>query len=71
MARTNPGAKEENPVDKMRFYTKANVIEAVKMKKEDVSRMLPPCFAEQEIRVFSKKRDPASVMVVRSQFLLI
>jgi hypothetical protein len=62
------GAKDANPVDKMRFYTKDNAVEAVKMKKEDVSRMLPPCFAEQEIRVFSKKRDSKSVLIVRSAF---
>ncbi|KAG6938934.1 SAM and HD domain containing deoxynucleoside triphosphate triphosphohydrolase 1, partial [Chelydra serpentina] len=51
------GMKEQNPIDKVRFYCKSDPSQAVKISKEQVSRLLPETFAEQLIRVYCKKKD--------------
>ncbi|XP_038069887.1 deoxynucleoside triphosphate triphosphohydrolase SAMHD1-like isoform X2 [Patiria miniata] len=54
----NYGMGRKNPIDHMRFYSKANPQQAVVVRKGQVSQMLPERFAEQHIRVYCKRRDP-------------
>jgi len=64
------GKKSKNPIDFVRFYSKSEQDLARKVKKSHVSRMLPENFSERSIRVFSKRRDDASVGVARKAFLV-
>lgn len=52
---------KENPIDKMRFYIKNNPNKAVKVRKDQVSQMLPRTFLEKNIRVYCKKLDKPSL----------
>lgn len=52
------GMKDENPIDHVRFYEKGNLDCAVKVRKDQVSQMLPETFAENHLRLYCKKRDP-------------
>ena len=57
------------------FARKANFLHnlfvfRVQVKKSHVSRMLPENFSERSIRVFSKRRDDASVGVARKAFVV-
>jgi len=64
------GKKSKNPIDYVRFYSKADQDVAKKVKKSHVSRMLPENFSERSIRVFLKRRDEESVAVARSAFVV-
>ena len=50
------GMKDENPVDKVRFYTKDEPDTPCAVCKDHVSWMLPKVFIEKVIRVYCK--DP-------------
>ena len=52
----------------MRFYKKGDPTVAIRVRKEDVSRMLPQMFEEQEVRVYVKKRDQQSVEIATKCF---
>jgi len=52
---------EENPIGHMRFYMKDNPEKAVKVRKDQVSQMLPQRFKEQHVRVYCKKLDQFSL----------
>ena len=52
------GFHGNNPIDHMRFYSKHSPDVPVKLKKEQVSHMLPQSFSEQHLRVYCKKLDP-------------
>jgi HD superfamily phosphohydrolase len=55
------GMGHDNPIDRMRFYTKGTPHKADKVRKDQVSQMLPPTFREQQIRVFCGKDDKPSL----------
>jgi hypothetical protein len=55
------GMKEKNPVNHVRFYLKSNPTKAIKIRKDQVSHMLPESFSEQNIRVYVKKVDKDSI----------
>ncbi|XP_010126886.1 PREDICTED: deoxynucleoside triphosphate triphosphohydrolase SAMHD1-like, partial [Chlamydotis macqueenii] len=63
------GMKEENPIDKVLFYCKADPSKAVKISKEQVSNLLPVTFAEQVIRVYYKSQDPDIVSAAKQYFI--
>ena len=54
------GMKDENPVDKMRFYTKNEPDRSRTVCKDHVSWMLPEVFTEKVIRVYCKKPNEES-----------
>uniref|UniRef100_A0A3Q3GNL1 Deoxynucleoside triphosphate triphosphohydrolase SAMHD1 n=1 Tax=Kryptolebias marmoratus TaxID=37003 RepID=A0A3Q3GNL1_KRYMA len=58
------GKKEENPIDYVRFFHKDDPTIAVKSNKEG-SKLLPAKFAEQQIRVYCKKKDEDSQNVAK------
>jgi len=64
------GKKSKNPIDFVRFYSKAEQDVARKVKKSHVSRMLPENFSERSIRVFLKRRDDESANVARKAFVV-
>eukprot|EP00117_Sycon_ciliatum_P003898 scpid93023/ scgid8498/ SAM domain and HD domain-containing protein 1; Dendritic cell-derived IFNG-induced protein; Monocyte protein 5 len=54
------GMRHEDPIDRMRFYQKDQPNKASKVRREQVSRMLPDNFLEQNIRLYirdSQDRD--------------
>ncbi|XP_054029647.1 deoxynucleoside triphosphate triphosphohydrolase SAMHD1 [Dryobates pubescens] len=63
------GMKEQNPIDNVLFYCKADPSKAVNITKEQVSKLLPMTFAEQVIRVYCKSQDPATVSAAK-QYLI-
>ena len=52
------GLHDDNPIDHMRFYSKRDPDIPVKLKREQVSHMLPRYFREQHVRLYCKKLDP-------------
>ena len=52
------GLHDDNPIDHMRFYSKHSPDVPVKLKREQVSHMLPRYFREQHVRLYCKKLDP-------------
>uniref|UniRef100_A0AAZ1XD57 HD/PDEase domain-containing protein n=1 Tax=Oreochromis aureus TaxID=47969 RepID=A0AAZ1XD57_OREAU len=48
------GMKNKDPINTTYFYTKANPTEAFKIPREQVSKLLPVCFAEKILRVYCK-----------------
>uniref|UniRef100_A0A8D0G4C8 Deoxynucleoside triphosphate triphosphohydrolase SAMHD1 n=1 Tax=Sphenodon punctatus TaxID=8508 RepID=A0A8D0G4C8_SPHPU len=63
------GMKEKNPINSVRFYCKSDPSKAIKISKEQVSRLLPEEFAEQHIRVYCKKTDKESLDVAVKYFI--
>ncbi|XP_063951253.1 deoxynucleoside triphosphate triphosphohydrolase SAMHD1-like isoform X1 [Lytechinus pictus] len=55
------GMGNQNPVDYVRFYSKEDLNKAVKIRKGQVSQMLPENFVEHYIRVYCKHRDSENV----------
>lgn len=52
---------ERNPIDEMRFYIKHKPNTAVKVRRDQVSQMLPVTFIERNIRTYCKKFDQKSL----------
>ncbi|NXD16106.1 SAMH1 triphosphohydrolase, partial [Nothocercus nigrocapillus] len=63
------GMEEQNPIDKVLFYCKADPTKAVRISKEQVSKLLPETFAEQVIRVYCKNQDPDTVSAAKQYFI--
>ncbi|NWU99325.1 SAMH1 triphosphohydrolase, partial [Upupa epops] len=63
------GMKEQNPIDNVLFYCKADPSKAVKIYKEQVSKLLPMTFEEQVIRVYCKSQDP-DIVAAAKQYLI-
>ncbi|KAM4650336.1 deoxynucleoside triphosphate triphosphohydrolase SAMHD1 isoform 1-T1 [Amazona ochrocephala] len=63
------GMKEQNPIDNVLFYCKADPSKAVKISKEQVSKLLPKTFAEQVIRVYCKSQNPVIVSAAKQYFI--
>lgn len=68
IARLDFGMGSENPIDRVRFYEKGKSNIAQRIRKTQVSQMLPETFAEQHVRIYCKKRDESSVYCVRKAF---
>ncbi|XP_056129818.1 deoxynucleoside triphosphate triphosphohydrolase SAMHD1 [Lampris incognitus] len=63
------GMKEENPINNVHFYCKNDPTKAIQIRKNQVSKLLPECFAEQLIRVSCKKTDERSLEAARKHFV--
>uniref|UniRef100_A0A8C2UAS4 Deoxynucleoside triphosphate triphosphohydrolase SAMHD1 n=1 Tax=Coturnix japonica TaxID=93934 RepID=A0A8C2UAS4_COTJA len=63
------GMKDQNPIDNVLFYCKADPSKAIKISKEQVSRLLPGTFSEQVIRVYCKSQDPVIVSAAKQYFV--
>lgn len=57
--------KNMDPIEHMRFYTKENPAAAVKVRRDQVSQMLPQIFREQSVRVYCKRLDNESIKAAR------
>ncbi|XP_065828107.1 deoxynucleoside triphosphate triphosphohydrolase SAMHD1-like [Oscarella lobularis] len=55
------GMGKLNPIDSFRFYVKSNPDQALQLRKEQVSQLLPEKFAEQHLRLYCRKRNNAAV----------
>ncbi|KAI4892675.1 hypothetical protein NFI96_028024, partial [Prochilodus magdalenae] len=63
------GMKEKNPINSVHFYCKNDPNKAIKIRKNQVSKMLPERFAEQLIRVYCKKTDERSLEAAKKYFV--
>uniref|UniRef100_H3BG19 Deoxynucleoside triphosphate triphosphohydrolase SAMHD1 n=1 Tax=Latimeria chalumnae TaxID=7897 RepID=H3BG19_LATCH len=63
------GMKEQNPINNVRFYCKVDPSRAIKIRKDQVSQLLPEKFAEQLIRVYCKKTDKQSIEAAKKYFV--
>ncbi|MBN3304911.1 SAMH1 triphosphohydrolase, partial [Amia calva] len=63
------GMKEKNPINNVRFYCKNDPTKAIKIRKDQVSQLLPEKFAEQLIRVYCKKTDEGSIAAAKKNFV--
>ncbi|XP_071777168.2 deoxynucleoside triphosphate triphosphohydrolase SAMHD1-like [Centroberyx gerrardi] len=62
------GMKEENPINNVRFYCKNDPTKAMKIRENQVSKLLPERFAERLIRVHCKKTDVRSLQAAKLHF---
>ncbi|XP_071233638.1 deoxynucleoside triphosphate triphosphohydrolase SAMHD1-like [Salvelinus alpinus] len=62
------GMKEKNPIDNVRFYSKNDPTKAFPIPQDQVSKLLPECFAEQIIRVYCKKTDVGTMEAAKKKF---
>ncbi len=67
----NYGMKDEDPIEHMRFYKKDNPTKAEKVKKDQVSKMLPTIFMEQIVRVYSKRLDRDGIKAARKYAIIV
>ncbi|NXA99682.1 SAMH1 triphosphohydrolase, partial [Cnemophilus loriae] len=63
------GMKEQNPIDMVHFYCKADPSKAVNISKEQVSKFLPIIFMEQVVRVYYKSQDPDIISAAKQYFV--
>uniref|UniRef100_V9K8R2 Deoxynucleoside triphosphate triphosphohydrolase SAMHD1 n=1 Tax=Callorhinchus milii TaxID=7868 RepID=V9K8R2_CALMI len=63
------GMKDQNPINKVRFYAKEDMNKAFKIRKDQVSQLLPVIFTEQLIRVYCKKTDPQNMEAAKKHFV--
>ncbi|GAA6065432.1 deoxynucleoside triphosphate triphosphohydrolase SAMHD1, partial [Tachysurus ichikawai] len=63
------GMKEKNPVNSVYFYCKNDPAKAIKIRKNQVSKLLPERFAEQLIRVYCKKTDERNLEAAKKYFV--
>ncbi|EJD00742.1 uncharacterized protein FOMMEDRAFT_125131 [Fomitiporia mediterranea MF3/22] len=49
------GMKEKNPIDSVRFYGKHNINKSFKAEPGELSTLMPACFAEIQLRVYTKE----------------
>ncbi|XP_034551820.1 deoxynucleoside triphosphate triphosphohydrolase SAMHD1 [Notolabrus celidotus] len=63
------GMKEKNPINNVQFYCKDDPDKAIRIRKNQVSKLLPEKFAEQLIRVHFKKTDERSLEAAKKQFV--
>lgn len=62
------GMKDKNPIDSVRFYMKDNPNEPIKVRKDQVSQMLPETFSEQQLRIYCKIDDARSLEMLKRAF---
>ncbi|KAJ8408047.1 hypothetical protein AAFF_G00262750 [Aldrovandia affinis] len=63
------GMKEKNPINNVSFYCKNDPTKAIKIRKNQVSQLLPEKFAEQLIRVYCKRTDEKSIEAAKKYFV--
>uniref|UniRef100_A0A8C6X8B2 Deoxynucleoside triphosphate triphosphohydrolase SAMHD1 n=2 Tax=Elapinae TaxID=42168 RepID=A0A8C6X8B2_NAJNA len=63
------GMKESNPINNVHFYCKHDITRPVKIRKEQVSKLLPEKFAEQIIRVYCKKTNEDIIEAATKYFV--
>ncbi|XP_028427158.1 deoxynucleoside triphosphate triphosphohydrolase SAMHD1 [Perca flavescens] len=63
------GMKDKDPINNVYFYNKINPDIAFNITRDQVSKLLPACFSEQLIRVYSKKTDDQSVEAARNHLV--
>uniref|UniRef100_A0A3B3VEP1 Deoxynucleoside triphosphate triphosphohydrolase SAMHD1 n=1 Tax=Poecilia latipinna TaxID=48699 RepID=A0A3B3VEP1_9TELE len=63
------GMKEKNPINNVRFYCKDDPTKAIKINKNQVSKLLPEHFAEQLVRVYCKKTDERTLEAAKKHFV--
>uniref|UniRef100_A0A670XVC8 Deoxynucleoside triphosphate triphosphohydrolase SAMHD1 n=1 Tax=Pseudonaja textilis TaxID=8673 RepID=A0A670XVC8_PSETE len=63
------GMKKRNPINSVRFYCKYDITQAIKITREQVSKLLPEKFAEQIIRVYCKKKDTKIIEAATKYFV--
>ncbi|XP_056279077.1 deoxynucleoside triphosphate triphosphohydrolase SAMHD1 isoform X2 [Pseudoliparis swirei] len=63
------GMKDKNPVNHVHFYCKDDPDKAIRIRKNQVSKLLPEQFAEQLIRVYCKKTDERSLEAAKKHFV--
>ena len=68
VARFDFGMGAENPIDKVYFYSKDDPERPKRIRKEDVSFMLPERFQEQLIRVYCRSSSPDDIDVATKCF---
>ncbi|XP_072918220.1 deoxynucleoside triphosphate triphosphohydrolase SAMHD1-like [Hemitrygon akajei] len=64
----NYGMQEKNPINNVLFYCKSDPDKAFKIRREQVSQILPEKFLELLIQVFCKKTDKKSVEAAKGRF---
>ncbi|XP_069740424.1 deoxynucleoside triphosphate triphosphohydrolase SAMHD1-like isoform X1 [Narcine bancroftii] len=69
VVRMDYGMAEKNPINKVWFYCKDNPNQTIKIRKDQVSQLLPEKFAEQLIQVYCKKTDEESVQAAQKYFV--
>ncbi len=52
---------DKDPIECVRFYLKEDQNKAVKVRRDQVSQMLPQTFKEKNIRMYCKSLDRVSV----------
>ncbi|CAI7935066.1 HD domain-containing protein [Podarcis lilfordi] len=62
------GMKKKNPVNNVCFYCKSDLNKAFRISKEQVSKLLPEQFEEQQIRVYCKAADEETISDAREYF---
>ncbi|XP_065501938.1 deoxynucleoside triphosphate triphosphohydrolase SAMHD1 [Caloenas nicobarica] len=63
------GMKDQNPIDNVRFFCKANPSKPITINENQVSKLLPKTFSEQVIRVYCKSQDPAVFPAAKQYFV--
>ncbi|MFT7800824.1 deoxynucleoside triphosphate triphosphohydrolase SAMHD1-like [Arapaima gigas] len=63
------GMKRKNPINSVHFYCKDDPEKVIKIRKNQVSRLLPEKFAEQLIRVYCKRTDSKSLEAAKKYFV--
>ncbi|XP_062871158.1 deoxynucleoside triphosphate triphosphohydrolase SAMHD1-like [Trichomycterus rosablanca] len=63
------GMKEKNPVNNVYFYCKNDPTKAIKIRKNQVSKLLPEKFTEQLIRVYCKKTEERNLQAAKKYFV--
>ncbi|XP_032362898.1 deoxynucleoside triphosphate triphosphohydrolase SAMHD1 [Etheostoma spectabile] len=62
------GKKDKDPINNVYFYSKRSPDTAKPITRDQVSKLLPECFSEQLIRVYSRKTDEQSVEAAWKHF---
>lgn len=63
------GMRDRNPIDELRFYGKSDPDKPQIVRKDEVSKMLPEMFAEQQLRVYFRKNDPQCLEKAKRCFI--
>lgn len=57
--------KGTDPIEHMRFYGKEDPTKAWKVRRDQVSQMLPETFREEKIRLYCKRSDPEGISAAK------
>ncbi|GAB4815190.1 hypothetical protein N2152v2_002236 [Parachlorella kessleri] len=64
----HPKDGRKNPLDHVSFFDDFSSTTSRKLKPEQISGMMPPCFQEKTVRVYSRNSSPAYVAAVHQAF---